>query len=59
MGNLVIKQNLITKENAPDLIKICPFNAITYENDKLEINAACKMCKLCVKKSGGLIEYVE
>ncbi len=59
MGKLVIKQNLITKENAPQLIKICPFNAIGYENGQLEINAACKMCKLCVKKGGGLVEYVE
>ncbi len=59
MGKLVVKENLITSQNALDLVKICPFNAITYENNKLEITSACKMCKLCVKKGGGLVEYVE
>ena len=30
--------------------KICPFNAIVEENGKLTATAACKMCKICVKK---------
>lgn len=59
MGKLVVKENLIISQNAQDLVKICPFNAITFENNKLEITSACKMCKLCVKKGDGLIEYVE
>ncbi len=59
MGKLVVKNELINKEKAEDLVKICPFNAISYENGKLEISSACKMCKLCVKKGGGLVEYVE
>lgn len=59
MGSLVIKHERINRENASRLMSICPFGAISYENDKLEISAACKMCKLCVKKGGGLVEYVE
>ncbi len=59
MGKLVIKNELITKEKAENLVKVCPFNAISYENGKLDISSACKMCKLCVKKGEGLVEYVE
>ncbi len=59
MGKLVIKNELVTKEKAENLIKICPFNAISYEDDKLDISSACKMCKLCVKKGEGVDEYVE
>lgn len=59
MGKLVVKNELLTKEKAENLVKVCPFNAISYENGKIEISAACKMCKLCVKKGEGVIEYVE
>ena len=37
--------------------KICPFNAFSFENGELEVTAACKMCKMCVKK--GPTGYVE
>ena len=59
MGKLVINHNLVTPEKAESLVKICPFNAITYENDKLDITSACKMCKMCVRKGGGLADFVE
>ncbi len=59
MGKLVINQNLVTKENAPEIVKLCPFGAIQYENGKLDISSACKMCKLCAKKSNGVITYEE
>ena len=59
MGNLVINHNLITPEKAHNLIKLCPFNAITYNNNKLEISSACKMCKMCVRKGEGTIDFVE
>ena len=59
MGSLVIKHERITAQNAQELVKICPFGAISYENDRLDISSACKMCKLCVKKGGGLVEYAE
>lgn len=59
MGKLVINHNLVTPENAEALIKLCPFNAITYDGKKLDISSACKMCKMCVRKGGGLVDYVE
>ena len=59
MSKLVINQKAVTPENAEAIKKICPFGAISYENGRLDISSACKMCKLCVKKSGGVVEYVE
>ena len=42
------------------MIEICPFKALEEKNGKLEINAACKLCKLCVKKGQpGVMEFVE
>ena len=59
MGRLNINQNRVTAENAESIKKLCPFGAIGYDDGKLNISAACKMCKLCTKKSDGIIEYVE
>lgn len=59
MGKLVIKHHLITKENAEALVSLCPFGAITYENGRVDISAACKLCKVCVRKSDGLVEFKE
>ena len=59
MGKLVINHNLINDETAKTLIDICPFGAISYENGKLDISSACKMCKMCVKKGGGTITFEE
>ena len=59
MAELKINQSLITPETAEQLVKICPFSAISYDGE-LHINSACKMCKLCVKKGPkGAVEYVE
>lgn len=59
MGKLVINKNLVTPEKAEDLIKVCPFGAISYTKGEIDISSACKMCKMCVKKSEGIIEYAE
>lgn len=59
MGSLKINQNMLSDEKAQNLIKLCPFGAISYENGKLDISSACKMCKMCVKKGEGVVEYVE
>jgi len=59
MGSLKINHNMITAEKAQELISLCPFGAISYENGKLDISSACKMCKMCVRRGGGAIEYVE
>lgn len=58
MAKLVVNQDKMT--NIDELIKICPFGAMENKDGKLEINAACKMCKLCVKKGPeGAVEYIE
>ena len=59
MGKLVIQHHLVTPEKAETLINLCPFNAISYENDKLDISSGCKMCKMCVRKGGGLVTFEE
>ena len=60
MPSLSINQNLVTVENAEQLIKLCPFGAISYEGGKLDISSACKMCKMCVRKGPkGVVELCE
>ena len=59
MGKLVINHNLVTPEKAEALISLCPFGAISCEGGKLDISSGCKMCKMCVRKGGGLIDFVE
>ncbi len=56
---LVIHNEKINKTTAEELTKICPFGAISYD-DELKISSACKMCKLCVKKGPqGAITFEE
>jgi electron transfer flavoprotein alpha subunit len=50
MKELVIHHELINKEVIEKLQIICPFDAFSLENGRLGVNAACKMCGLCVKK---------
>ncbi len=58
MAKLVINQSLVG--SIQDMINICPFNAMEEMDGKLNINSACKMCKICVKKGPkGAVEYVE
>lgn len=59
MGKLVVKEALVTPEKAEKLIELCPFGAISYNGKKLDISSACKMCKMCVRKGEGLVEFVE
>ena len=59
MGKLVINHNLVTPEKAEVLISLCPFGAISYEGGALDISSGCKMCKMCVRKGGGLVEFRE
>ena len=46
---LKINQSLVNDSTAKTLVDLCPFKAISYENGKLDINAGCKLCKMCVK----------
>ena len=58
MPKLVIHQEKV--EDPQVLVDICPFGAMEEKDGKLSINAACKMCRLCVKKGpAGAVEYVE
>lgn len=58
MAKLVINQALVG--NIEEMVKICPFGAMEEKNGELQINSACKMCKICVKKGPkGAVEYVE
>ena len=59
MGKLVIQHNLVTPEKAEALVNLCPFNAISYENGKLDISSGCKMCKMCIRKGGGMVSFEE
>lgn len=58
MAKLVVNQEKIV--NIEELVKICPFGALENKNGVVEINGACKMCKLCVKNGPkGAVEYIE
>jgi electron transfer flavoprotein alpha subunit len=58
MAKLVVNQEKIM--NPEEMIKICPFGALEINNGKVEINGACKLCKLCVKNGPmGAVKYIE
>jgi electron transfer flavoprotein alpha subunit len=59
MGSIKINQEKIP--NAQEILQICPFAALELDNQgKVQINAACKLCKVCVKKGPeGAFEYIE
>ena len=56
---LKINQSLVNDEIGKKLVETCPFKAISYENGKLDINAACKLCKMCVRTSNGVVTFEE
>lgn len=58
MAKIVIDQDKITNPEA--ILELCPFGALEWDNQYLNINAACKMCKLCVKKGpAGAFTFIE
>jgi electron transfer flavoprotein alpha subunit len=60
MGKLICNQDKVNQSNIDELVKVCPFGAIEYKEGKIEVNAGCKMCKICVKKGpAGVMEFVE
>lgn len=60
MAYIKFNNEKIGEAEARTLIELCPFNAIEQNSDgNLETNAACKNCKICVKKGPeGCVEYV-
>ena len=59
MGKLVVDKSKLNPNSGEAAVKLCPFGAISYNGENLEISSACKMCKLGAKKSGGVIENKE
>jgi len=60
MSKLVCNQEKVNESNVQELIKVCPFGSIEYNDGKIEVNAGCKMCKICVKKGPtGVMEFIE
>lgn len=58
MAKIIVNQNKI--DNIEDVLELCPFGALEEIEGKVEINAACKMCKMCVKKGPeGAFEFEE
>jgi len=58
MLTLIIHQNKI--KNISHILKLCPFNALEEIKGEVKINAACTMCKACLKKdSDGVFELLE
>lgn len=57
MGKLIVHQDKIQDLQA--LLSICPFGAMVEKNGQVEVTAACRLCKLCVKKGNGAMEFVE
>lgn len=58
MSKIIVNSKKIT--DIEEVLKLCPFGALEELDGKVEINAACKMCKLCVKKGPeGAFEFEE
>lgn len=58
MAKIIVHQDKITDREA--VLKVCPFKALEFINDdELILNAACKMCKICIKRFPEIFEYVE
>ncbi len=58
MKKLIINTEKIT--DIPSFLKLCPFGALEYKDAAVSATAACKMCKICVKKGPeGAAEIVE
>ncbi len=48
MAGIIVNQSKIT--DIDGAVKLCPFGAIEYTSNEVQINAACKLCMICVKK---------
>ena len=57
MAHIEIHPELAADKEA--LLALCPFGAIELDGGKLSINAACRMCRICIKKGGGVFEFIE
>ncbi len=60
MAYIKVNQSKVDQKIADKLQDLCPFGAFDYEDAYLSINAACKVCKICVTKGpNGVCEFIE
>jgi electron transfer flavoprotein alpha subunit len=60
MRSLVVNQDKVDPARIPQLLRLCPFGAIEAEGDVVSVNAACRMCGICVRRwIPGAFEIVE
>ena len=63
MSDLTVNQEIVkklTKEQLKQAVALCPFGAIEEREGNLEINAGCRMCKICVKQGpAGVFNLLE
>lgn len=57
MARIVIHQPSVMDKEA--IQSLCPFDAIEIVDGRIDINAACKMCKICIRKSPSIFEWCE
>ncbi|MFA6617914.1 MAG: electron transfer flavoprotein subunit alpha/FixB family protein [Candidatus Neomarinimicrobiota bacterium] len=58
MAKIVVHQDKIMDREA--VLNVCPFKALEFTaDDELILNAACKMCRICIKRFPKIFEYVE
>ena len=58
MAKIVIDQSKI--KDIEKTLELCPFGAIENNDGKIEISAACKMCKICVQQGDeGAFQFIE
>lgn len=55
MVGLMVHSELLTPELAAELSAVCPFGALRADGASLTVEAGCRMCRLCVRKSSGVI----
>lgn len=58
MAEIAVHNELVSDPEA--MVKLCPFGAIELNGGKLSVNAACRVCRICLKKGPkGAFELIE
>jgi len=57
MAHIIIHQEKVA--DPQELVRLCPFGAITADGGKVEITSGCRMCRNCIKRGNGVFELVE
>ena len=59
MAKILVNNNNVTKEKGEKAPSLCPFNAIEWDGEKVSINSACRLCKICVRKEPAIFSFEE